>query len=998
MTQAPSEELVLLTSYFNLAGGRRQDTADTFKVESSVPSGTSPDGVAALYVVTEASTGGNIGPRARRLAAETIAWEYQEAASAAPAQRLRGALRAAHTAVADEGDGHVAIGAGVIAVEGDSIFLAQVSPAQVYVLHEGQLHSITATEERATFSRALGATAGPEISLFRDQISTGDVLALVSSWYARGADQDDVRECFSAGTAEDIAESLLDLARASGVRDVTGIVIEAVDASAIEQSGDDEEIPGFMEQVDAAVSALAGVGRMLWTELRTSEPVDSAAGASVPGDGTQPSSRRSRTGASLADDDHIDAGAGMPMGATATRPRRGFLSGLRFPARDEGSVSADEDEFDPLAPSSFQDDDDQSWTPRRGISRPPDVPGEQRTREDEYPSEIEPSVEPEPYESSGPYQVYREQATDEVPAVSAEVGPSTPTESDDSGHDELMTGDEQQEQGKRPSWRDGATTEIELPTQNTAEIPAFDPYAEPPPSTPRRSRRLPRYEEPVEDDEPIEEPPEEPKRRRLFGRETRTRRSPIRHASAPRSDEIESEPANSAELDAVNSRLGQGPDMADVVPPVQAFPDTSTQPSRIYATSRDVQAANKRPRRFGGVSRPINDPLAGPAVMRPGVDLDLRRPVSRSAPPAAVWGIGVLFLALLVLAGYLYFSHRHSVAATNPYPALVRTDIRKAQAAKLPAKQDAWLTKAHTNLALARQHGDTTADLNRLSAALGATTDTLHHITHVVNPIVLTDFSKYPSAKPTQIAVSPGVVDVLDTGRKGVFSVVPNSTSNPTEIVTDGENLDGFTIGAPQEVATDGQTALVLDTNNVVVRDLNGTQSATSLTPGAPNVHYVQMGSSDPDIYLLDPRNSQVWRYPYGVADFNPPPAMYFDTNKPDLTNAVSFVYDGADLYILKHNGTVVKFDINASPVQFTAHTLTPLSNPSVIYSDQGLKFLWIADPSQHRIVQIDKSGGYIHTYESPLFSSLTSMAVGPAGNTVFFLSGSKLVSFNLTK
>ena len=70
------DELVLLTSYFNLVDGRRQDEADTFRVDTNIESASSPDGSAALYIVTESSTGGNIGPRARRLAADTIAWEY----------------------------------------------------------------------------------------------------------------------------------------------------------------------------------------------------------------------------------------------------------------------------------------------------------------------------------------------------------------------------------------------------------------------------------------------------------------------------------------------------------------------------------------------------------------------------------------------------------------------------------------------------------------------------------------------------------------------------------------------------------------------------------------------------------------------------------------------------------------------------------------------------------------------------------------------------------
>src|SRR5438067_9309914 len=76
MTPNMDDELVLLTSYFNLADGRRQDNADTFRVDPDLPSAGAPDGVAALYVVTESSAGGHMGPRARKLTADTIAWEY----------------------------------------------------------------------------------------------------------------------------------------------------------------------------------------------------------------------------------------------------------------------------------------------------------------------------------------------------------------------------------------------------------------------------------------------------------------------------------------------------------------------------------------------------------------------------------------------------------------------------------------------------------------------------------------------------------------------------------------------------------------------------------------------------------------------------------------------------------------------------------------------------------------------------------------------------------
>jgi hypothetical protein len=954
MTQVANDELVLLTSYFNLAGGRRQDTADTFRVESSVPSTTSPDGVAALYIVTEASAGGHMGPRARRMAADAVAWEYSQYPDVPPPQRLKSALRHAHEQIAEEGDGHVAVGAGVIAVEGGSIFLAQASPAQVYVLHEGRLHSLPAIEEGgSTFSRALGSAEGPRISLFRDEITTGDVLALCSSWYARTADSDQVRLCFEAGEAEDIAEALLDLAREADVRDATVIVIEAADASALPPEDDEHDIPGFLEQVDSAVQALAGVGKMLWTELRTT-PVAEQKDDTQTTDGRGAHRVSSRPSAESEPEESSSLNGSALDAERPPRRRNSFLTGRRT----------------------------------RSEELPEETPGES---EGSYPDSIEregePAERPTHEQRRDRYHEFADGSTREVPAVSAadiegHGAASSPTEPDVSP-------------STHSSFREQATSEFQLPLEDTAETPALSQWDD---------------EQQVESDSPSysdteyrgtfpdDDVPEERPKRRLFGREPRLRRSPIRPTrSSPQSSDEPEAPA-AAEMEEVNARLGAGPDMAQVVPPVQAFPDTSTEPSRIYATNKDIQAANRRPRRFGGVNRPAaNDPLAGPAVIRPGLgDIDLRRPVGRSAPPAAVWAVGLVFLLLVLVAGYEWWRNRHSVVAVNPYPALVRTDIRKANVAKNPVDQDRWLAKARHNLSADRSHGDATAAIARLSTALSATTDTLHHITRVGSPTVLADFSKFPGAKPAQVAVSPGVVFVLDTGRKGVFSVTPNATSNPTEIVADGEVDNGFTVGMPWQVATDGQTALVLDTNNVLVRDLSGAKSATSLTPGAPTPRYVQMDSSDPDVYLLDPASSQVWRYPYAVSGYNPPPNMYFDTNKPDLTKAVSFVYDGTDLYILKSDGTMLKFDNQANPVSFTPHTRAPLKNPLTMYSDQGLNFLWIADPTDHRIVQIDKNGAYVRTYVSNAFGSIKSLAVGPDGNTVFLLSGSKLLSFNL--
>jgi hypothetical protein len=899
------DELVLLTSYFNLAGGRRQDTASTFRVDPSLQSATSPDGVAALYVVTESTTGGQMGPRARKLAADTVAWEYSSHGDVPPATRLKTALKTCHEAVLREFEGHVSVGLSVIAVERDSIFLAQVAPGQVYVVHAGSLHSVPAIAEGSSpFARALGASAGPKITVFRDQIGPGDVLALTSSWFHRAADPEEIRECFGAGTADDIAECILEMAKEHDVRDSSVIVIEAALASELEVASDEDPVPSFVEQIDTAVASLAGVGRMIWDEFRTVPPVEDP-------DDLGLGRRRERRAVSTEQPSESGVGAREPDARS---------NGSRISHRDEPTI-----EVPRIAPQATD---------------PPGMPAV--TEPEQYPS----------YEKPGQR---REHTTEEMPLPAVDYPDSSEREYQSTSEPAYGTRDEPKTARRRESQSDAAAAAEEEIRQ-------------------RRGRR----------------------------RGSRSIIRQDRHRQPEPEPDPPPTPAYRTELEQVNARIQSDPDIGDAVPPVQAFPDTSTEPSRIYATSKDIQAVNRRPRRFGGIARPVGgDPLSSTPVIRPNSlgDIDLRQSVSRPVPGPLVWlGVMACFL-LFAVAVVLYLRHHKAPVAINPYPKLVQKDLRLALAATTPALQDVYLAKAGTNLSLAALHGSKKSYVRTIQAKIQTTSDTLHHITRELNPVTLTDFSTFPQAHPTQIATSAGLVFVLDTGRKSVFSITPNATSNPALVVQAGETDSGFTVGLPQQLASAGSTALVLDDHDVLVRATGSSKTATSLTAGAQNLKVGAIANTGADVYVLDTGSGQLWRYQYGVAGFNPPPQAFFTSNKPDLTHARSFAFDSSSLFVLDTSGTVRKFDINtANPQPFTVHLRTPLKAPSSLFTNAGLNNVWIADPPTGRIVQLDKSGIYERTYVSASpsmnLTNIEGIAAGPAGKTLYVLSGSRLYDF----
>ncbi|MGH2448495.1 MAG: hypothetical protein ACRDFS_07830 [Chloroflexota bacterium] len=811
------DELVLLTSYFNLVEGRRQDAADSFRVEPDVPSNTSPDNHAALYVITEASSS-QTGQRARRLTADTVAWEFSSHADEAPAARLKQALRAARDAVQAEFEGHVSVGASAIAVEGSSIFLGQISPAQVYVLHDERLHSI---EAEAPSSRRSRPKPPAKISVYADQIEPGDVVALTSSWFSSGVTSAELRDAFGAGGAEEISTALLEQAEDKSA-DAMAVVIEAVRASELErQTGAVAIGPGVSDQVSGAVQALTSVGRMLWTEL-----------TAVPA-------------------------------ANGRRPRKS-PSARRARAEGRAGVEA-------------------RRTPEEGSS-------------------------------------LHEQFTEEVPAV---------------------------------------------PYSGAAGVAL----------------------EPVPETEDLD----------LDGTASSAEAVPRAEIAA----EPEAEPIS--ELDLLNSRLQiDEQHQEEAIPPVQAFPDASaTEPERIYASSKEIDAVNKRPRRFGGINRTARDFAGDAAVLRPSLKgVDFGRPSGRGAPPAIVWsGIAVLGI-LIVVAGFFYV-HNQQKTAVDPYPAKVSQDIRLAKAAKHPVQQDYYLARAHHNLKLATRHGAKPGQLQRLQAALLTVGDRLHHVSRVTSPTVLANFKQYKGSQPSRIVTGPGLIFVLDQGRKSVYSVSSNASHGPTAVVSAGDVVDGFVVHNPVQIAADGTEALILDSTNTLIRDAAGTETATSLASAEPNQSIAAMAVFDPDVYLVDTKNSQLWRYADAVAGYNPTAQAYFTSDIPDLSHASSLAFDTSSTYVLLSSGKVLKYGyLLANTEPFTLNLRTPLGSSASLFTSPGLHYVWIADPAHSRIVQLTPSGRYVRTYLSGTTSMqlghVSSFSVGPNGNTMYVLTGGRLFDFSV--
>jgi hypothetical protein len=222
-----SDRLSLRTAFFNLVGGRRQDSSETFRANGTFR--THSGEVLGFYGVTEASPPGPMGARARRLVLDVVQEELASRFDLSLGARLKHAVNVANDALRTEFSGHVQVGLTLLVSESDALYLLQVPPGQAYVLHDGTLHAVSAglAEDPASFDRALGSSTDPYVCLFRDTIETGDLILLASSWVAEAMDPDDLRDAFAEEGPRRLTRTLFDISRRLDASDLTCVALQA---------------------------------------------------------------------------------------------------------------------------------------------------------------------------------------------------------------------------------------------------------------------------------------------------------------------------------------------------------------------------------------------------------------------------------------------------------------------------------------------------------------------------------------------------------------------------------------------------------------------------------------------------------------------------------------------------------------------------------------------------------------------------------------------------
>lgn len=262
---------------------------------------------------------------------------------------------------------------------------------------------------------------------------------------------------------------------------------------------------------------------------------------------------------------------------------------------------------------------------------------------------------------------------------------------------------------------------------------------------------------------------------------------------------------------------------------------------------------------------------------------------------------------------------------------------------------------------------------------LRAQTETIRRVVKIAGLNELADFANLNgNAEPDNLILANKIIYAGDSKQKSIYSLDINDNTI-TAIADTGQSVNGL-----RYPTADKNNNIYYFNLDSVIKLETESGEMTNLTADFKNSRQAaDIDAYNGKLYLLDRQNSQIYRYNItgnGIAG-----EQAWLNEKADFSNAVNMAIDGS-IYVLKNNGQLLKY-LKGRSQEFKLGEVEPkLENPSKLIVSSELKYIYILEPSNKRLVVFDKAGAFLTQYQSDQFNDLKDFAVDETGKKIYFL------------
>lgn len=151
------------------------------------------------------------------------------------------------------------------------------------------------------------------------------------------------------------------------------------------------------------------------------------------------------------------------------------------------------------------------------------------------------------------------------------------------------------------------------------------------------------------------------------------------------------------------------------------------------------------------------------------------------------------------------------------------------------------------------------------------------------------------------------------------------------------------------------------------------------------------------NVYILETDNEsgQIRKFPSTGGGLGAPTA-WFPVPQVELQNATNLTIDGT-IFVITADGEISRF-LQGQQTDWSTGTIEPpLNDPSDIYTDIDSDHVYVIDPSEKRLIVLNKSSGSLVTqYQSEAFSELRSVVIDEENTQAFLMNDERVFRVTL--
>lgn len=298
------------------------------------------------------------------------------------------------------------------------------------------------------------------------------------------------------------------------------------------------------------------------------------------------------------------------------------------------------------------------------------------------------------------------------------------------------------------------------------------------------------------------------------------------------------------------------------------------------------------------------------------------------------------------------------------------------------------LDEARADLALAR---DLSTDSSRIDPLLKDADDlfnAIEKITPVGEDNLVYDLNLHtPDAEGWSISGSGSLVYVLEGKSLAVLSL-NFSKKLPSKLVL----AEGGKINGAEELVAEGGFLYLRGTNKLYRINLANKAVDEPLSFDRISKS-TALGTFLGNIYLMVPKEEQIYKFWNLPGEYTS--ARSWVTESVPMTTVVDMAIDG-EIWLLQSDGQILRLSGGERAPFAVSNLSTPMIEPFKIFTQPSLKYLYIIDRGEDRVVVLDKSGNFLRQFKGDVLDNATDLWVSANEKTLYVLSGAKVYKVSL--